>query len=107
MKAIARSLLAALFVLALGLSALAQEQGDNDVKNCYAVHGESRYGAVAFKHVVVVTNRCDLTLHCEVWTDVDPEPKHALTVGPNSSGEVIVRANSPARAFTAFGECKK
>jgi hypothetical protein len=42
-----------------------------------------------------------------VWTDVDPSPKQPLTVGPKGTGEVIVRAVSPARAFKAFGECKK
>jgi len=48
-----------------------------------------------------------MTLQCEVWTDVDPSPKHSLSVGPNSSEEVIVRGTSPARAFKAYGECKK
>jgi hypothetical protein len=109
MNTAARSLCVTLLVLGLALSALAQDgNGDgDDVQNCYAVHGEARYGAVAYKHIVVVTNRCDLTLHCEVWTDVDPSPKHSLTVGPNGSGEVIVRANSPSREFTGYGECKK
>lgn len=107
MTAVARSLLAILLVLGLAVPALAQSEGGDDIKNCYSIHGETRYGAIAFKHVVVVTNRCDLTLQCEVWTDVDPSPRQSLTVGPNSSGEVIVRANSPAREFKAYGECKK
>jgi len=106
-KAAARSVLTALLALALGLPALAQEEGPNDIRDCYAISGETRYGAIAFKHIVVVTNRCDLTLQCEVWTDVDPSPRQSLTVGPKSSGEVIVRANSPSRAFKAFGECKQ
>jgi len=105
--ATARPALALLLALAFGLTALAQEGDGDDVRNCYAVSGETRYGAVAFKHIVVVSNRCDLTLQCEVWTDVDPSPRQSLTVGPKSSGEVIVRANSPSRAFKAFGECKK
>jgi hypothetical protein len=41
-----------------------------------------------------------------VWTDVDPSPRQPLSVGPKGTGEVIVRAVSPARAFKAFGECK-
>ena len=79
----------------------------NDIKNCYSVHGEARYGPLAYKHVVIVTNRCELSLACEVWTDVDPTPKQSLTVEPKGTGEVIVRTSSPARAFKAFGECKK
>ena len=31
----------------------------------------------------------------------------SLRVGPNGTGEVIVRATSPARSFKAFGECQK
>jgi len=107
MKAIARSLFAALLVLAVTLPGVGRAEGEDDVKNCYSVHGEARYGALAYKHIVIVTNRCEMTLQCEVWTDVDPSPRHSLSVGPNSSGEVVVRGTSPARSFKAFGECKK
>jgi hypothetical protein len=107
MKAIVRFVFAALFVLATTLPALGQGEGGDDLKNCYNVYGEARYGALAYKHIVIVQNRCELTLQCEVWTDVDPSPKHSLTVGPKASAEVIVRVNSPARSFKAYGECKK
>jgi hypothetical protein len=107
MKAVAKSVFAALFVLAVTIPALGQGGGEDDVKDCYSVHGEARYGALAYKHVVIVTNRCKVSLQCEVWTDVDPTPKHSLSVGPNGTGEVIVRSTSPARSFKAFGECKK
>ena len=107
MKAVARFVFAALFVLAAALPALGQGKGEDDVKNCYSVHGEARYGALAYKHVVVVTNRCDLTLQCEVWTDVDPTPRQSVTVEPKAKAEVLVRNNSPSRSFKAFGECKK
>jgi hypothetical protein len=106
MKAVARLVFAALFILAAALPALGQEGGD-DIKNCYNVHGEARYGALAYKHIVVVTNRCDFSLQCQVWTDVDPSPKQSTSVGPNGTSETIVRNNSPSRAFKAFGECKK
>ena len=106
MKAVAKFVFAALFVVAVTLPALGQKGGD-DIKDCYSVHGEARYGALAYKHIVIVTNRCDMSLKCEVWTDVDPSPKHSVTVGPKGSGEVIVRNNSPSRVFKAYGECKK
>jgi len=107
MKVVARFVFAALFVLAATLPALGQGEGGDDIKNCYSVHGEARYGALAYKHIVIVTNRCDVSLQCQVWTDVDPSPKHSVSVGPKGTGEVIVRNNSPARSFKAFGECKK
>jgi hypothetical protein len=105
MKAVATFAFTALFILAATLPALGQ--GEDDIKNCYSVHGQARYGALAYKHVVIVTNRCDVTLQCQVWTDVDPSPKQSTTVGPKGTSETIIRNNSPARVFKAFGECKK
>jgi hypothetical protein len=107
MKAVATFAFTALFILAATLPALGQGEGEDDIKNCYSVHGQARYGALAYKHVVIVTNRCDVTLQCQVWTDVDPSPKQSTTVGPKGTSETIIRNNSPARVFKAFGECKK
>jgi len=107
MKAVATFAFTALFILAATLPALGQAEGEDDIKNCYSVHGQARYGALAYKHVVIVTNRCDVTLQCQVWTDVDPSPKQSTTVGPKGTSETIIRNNSPARVFKAFGECKK
>lgn len=106
MKHWVRSILAG-FVFALAVPASSWAADEDDVRNCYSIHGEARYGALAYKHVVIVTNRCDIELQCQVWTDVDPEPRQSLTVGPKGTGEVIVRAVSPARSFKAYGECKK
>ena len=103
---IGRSILAGLFVLAVVTPDWSRAD-ETDIRNCYSVHGEARYGALAYKHVVIVTNRCEIELQCEVWTDVDPSPKHPVSVGPKGTGEVIVRATSPARSFKAYGECKK
>lgn len=105
MKHALRSILAGLALLTSTIPGWNQADASDDIKNCYSVHGEARYGAFAYKHVVIVTNRCDVELQCEVWTDVDPTPRQRLTVGPKGTGEVIVRATSPARAFKAFGEC--
>lgn len=107
MKTFVRIAFLAAFVLGMSVPRVGQAEGADEIKNCYMVHGESRYGALAWKHIVVVTNRCDLTLQCEVWTDVDPSPKHPISVGPKGTGEVLVRSNSPSRVFKAFGECKK
>ena len=103
-----RSVLVAFLLVAFAASSGMEARADeDDVRNCYSVHGEARYGALAYKHVVIVTNRCDIELQCEVWTDVDPEPKQPVTVGPKGTAETIVRAVSPARSFKAYGECKK
>ena len=108
MKHAARLIFAGLLVLVFAVPGWNDAKADEqDIKNCYSVHGEARYGALAYKHVVIVTNRCEIELQCEVWTDVDPSPRQSVSVGPKGTGEVIVRATSPARAFKAFGECKK
>lgn len=109
MKAIVRSLFVALFVLAMVVpeAPLSADHDAESMKNCYNVRGEARYGALGYNHVVIVTNRCEVTLKCEVWTDVDPTPRLPLTVGPNGTAEATCRLNSPARGFKAFAECKK
>ncbi len=108
MKHAARLIFAVLFALALSVPGWNEANAEEeDVNNCYSVHGEARYGAFAYKHVVIVTNRCELDLQCEVWTDVDPTPRLPVSVGPKGTGEVIVRSVSPARGFKAFGDCKK
>ncbi len=109
MNTTAKASLLALFVLALTLPSapLAADDSADSVKDCYTISGEARYGALGYKHVVIVSNRCSTALQCEVWTDVDPTPRLPLSVGPNGSAETICRIGSPARAFKAFGECKK
>ncbi len=102
-----RLALLGLFAVGLAMPLGGRAESKDDIKNCYMVYGEARYGAFAYKHVVVIKNRCEITLQCKVWTDVDPEPKQSVTVGPKGTGEVIVRNNSPARGFKAFGECEK
>ena len=106
MKSVIAGLFAAVFVLTAAGPALGEE-GGHEVKNCYSVHGEARYGAFAYKHVVIVTNRCEFALQCEVWTDVDPTPRQSVSVEPKGTAEVLTRNNSPARSFKAFAECKK
>ncbi|MEM7137129.1 MAG: hypothetical protein AAF500_11150 [Myxococcota bacterium] len=108
MKAAVRSLLAASLTLAVLSSAMPLRADDDPgASNCYSVRGEARYGALGYNHVVIITNTCDVKLECEVWTDVDPKPRIALTVEPKATGEKTTRLNSPARGFKAFGECKK
>lgn len=108
-KVVVRSLLVASVALAMSSpeGALEAQKDDGSVANCYNVRGEARYGALGYNHVVIVTNRCEMTLECQVWTDVDPKPRLKLTLGPKATEERTARINSPARGFKAFGECKK
>ena len=106
MKNAARLIFAGLLMLASSVPAWNGAHAEEDVKNCYSVHGEARYGALAYKHIVIVTTRCEIALQCQIWHEVDPSPRPSVSVGPKGTGEVIVRGNSPSRSFKAFGECK-
>ena len=107
MQAFVRHFLLAL--LALGGTDLAAAQYDDPnapKKECHEVRGEARYRALGYNHVVIVTNRCDKTISCEVWTSVDPTPRQSVEVPANSSVEVTTRLGSPAASFSAYAECE-
>lgn len=62
--------------------------------------------AFGYKHVVTLRNGCDKPVECQVWTDVDPTPRHVLRADKGESVEVITRIGSPATEFKAFKECR-
>ena len=80
---------------------------DIDAPACVAVHGEARYRAYGYDHVVVVRNDCAEPVSCEITTDVDPQPVHAVTVAPESAVDVLTRRGSPAQDFVAQAICKR
>ena len=99
--------------LALGLSALSQlgaapvELRDTAVsaEHCTSITPTSVYSGLGYNHVVKVVNSCEKTVTCEVWTDVDPDPKHTLSVAAGAEGSVVTRRGSPAQSFRAAGKC--
>jgi hypothetical protein len=76
-----------------------------DITQCAVVTGSVRAEAYGYTHVVTLQNRCDKPVACEVWTDVDPEPRKTLRAAPGQSDEVITRRGSPARDVTAYKAC--
>jgi hypothetical protein len=66
----------------------------------------ARYEAYAYTHVVELKNNCSRPVTCEVWTDVDPQPRHTLTAKPGETASVATRRGSPAREFKADKSCK-
>lgn len=100
----------------LALTALAQlgaapdsprEMGNTAVsaQHCTSITPTAVYSGLGYNHVVKVENRCEKTVTCEVWTDVDPQPKHSLSVAAGAVGSVITRTGSPAQSFRADGAC--
>lgn len=78
--------------------------GDTAVPDCIAVRKEARYGAYAYNHFVVLTNRCEQAARCTVSTSANPEEK-AVRVGVGETKEVVTYIGSPARDFDPNVRC--
>ncbi|HVZ34852.1 MAG TPA: hypothetical protein VG963_20635, partial [Polyangiaceae bacterium] len=65
-----------------------------------------RYIGMGYTHFVTLRNGCAKAVECELWTDVDPEPRMTVHVAPGDSAEVVTRRGSPAREVTAFKSCR-
>ncbi|MBC7172370.1 MAG: hypothetical protein H5U40_08095 [Polyangiaceae bacterium] len=100
-----RIVVGALFFTSVGV-AVAAAQGANVAPACVTVRAEPVLGAYGTNHVVVVINRCDVAVTCEVATDVDPEPRYRLRVAPGTEASVATRAESPASAFRPIYTCE-
>jgi hypothetical protein len=85
----------------------AQEAGGMPpAEQCARVNAVPRYEGFGYVHSVEVVNGCKKAVECEVWTDVDPTPRHKLTVEPGQTGSVTTRRGSPAREFKADKVCR-
>jgi hypothetical protein len=97
-------LLAACLSLA-GTAAADAPQQVQQVGECAQVSASARAKAIGYTHVVTLTNTCQRAVSCEVWTDVDPTPRHVLEAKPGKSAEVIARNGSPASEVHAGKAC--
>ncbi len=75
-----------------------------DANSCIRFWGETRYGALAYNHIVHVANSCEATADCAVSTDVNPQPQEVEVEG-GSSVEVMTFMGSPARTFKPRVKC--
>jgi hypothetical protein len=76
------------------------------VERCAQVTASARYEAYGHTHQVVLQNGCNKSVICDVWTDVDPSPRHSLRAGPGERAEVVTRRGSPAREVRAESSCR-
>jgi hypothetical protein len=76
------------------------------VADCATVTASARMQAYGYAHVVTLANRCSRPVSCEVWTNVDPSPHLTVQAKPGQSAEVVTRAGSPAREFSAGKQCR-
>jgi len=87
------------------VTATAAADTPQQVGDCAQVTASARYTGIGYMHVVTLTNGCQRTVTCEVWTNVDPTPHHVLQAKPGKSAEVIVRGGSPSREVQAGKQC--
>ncbi|MDB4976910.1 MAG: hypothetical protein JWN48_5251 [Myxococcaceae bacterium] len=77
-------------------------QNPND---CAVAKASARYVGYGYTHVISAVNGCSRAVECTLWTDVDPEPRTTVNLGPGDTTEVVTRRGSPSREVTAFKQC--
>ena len=104
-----------LLVPALGVLSLARADEPRDpdriravpaADDCTAVTPLAPYQGMGYTHLVEIKNNCAKPVTCEVWTDVDPQPRYTLKANPGETASVATRKGSPAREFKAQKSCK-
>jgi hypothetical protein len=101
--------LLALSLLPLAAPSAHAQSGDTPpaaANDCATARPEARYIGYGYYHVVILKNGCSKPVTCEVWTDVDPQPRQTVTVKPGETAEVVTRRGSPAREFKPEKACK-
>jgi hypothetical protein len=105
-----RALLAFIALSAIALVAAAESpregNGPASPNDCAVASPVARYVGYGYNHVVSLKNGCTKPVTCEVWTDVDPQPRQTLTAQPGETVEAVLRRGSPAREFKAEKSCK-
>jgi hypothetical protein len=89
------------------LAGLARADEPPSRPDCVAVNREIRTLGYGYNHIVVVTNRCDQAVICQVSTDVDPTPEHTVNVARGAVERVTVRVGSPASPFEPRARCER
>jgi hypothetical protein len=75
-------------------------------RDCVVVTATAPFVGYAHNHVVVVKNTCERPVSCEIWTDVDPSPRHNVSLKQGESASLLIRKGSPASAYKAESACK-
>lgn len=79
---------------------------EEEAPECAKVRGEARYQGLGYTHFAIVKNECASALACELYSDVDPETRHRVTVPARETHEEALRRGSPASAFKLGYRCE-
>ena len=72
---------------------------------CVSIQNLSPYQAVGYGHMAKVQNNCERSVRCELWTDVDPQPRHLVELESKTKTLVAFRRDSPTRQFKVQASC--
>jgi hypothetical protein len=109
-----QTLFVAVGAIALGsvlfANAAAAERGvgaasPEGAEQCAVVAASARMEAYGYSHVVTLSNHCEKSVTCEVWTNVDPTPHQTLSAEPGKAAQVVTRRGSPSRDVHAEKSC--
>lgn len=78
---------------------------EKEAPACVLVRGEARYQGLGYTHYAIVKNGCAAALACELYSDVDRETRHRVTVAAGETHEEPLRRGSPASAFRVGYRC--
>jgi hypothetical protein len=73
---------------------------------CVVIQTATPYQALGYGHLATVQNNCERAVRCELWTDVDPQPRHPVELEPKASTTISFRRDSPSRVFRVTAQCQ-
>jgi hypothetical protein len=74
-------------------------------KACVFIKVSSPYAGAGYNHVATAENQCNSVVRCELWTDVDPQPRHLLELQPQATKDITFRREAPGYGFRAYYRC--
>ena len=87
--------------------AVAPDANQAGARSCYQIWAQADSEGSKFRHTVYVENDCEYWLECTLWTDVDPQPPHVVTVGPGMTEHAEINSRSQYDDPKGYGGCRR
>jgi len=100
------AVLVAALVASVATAEPAPKPPSADPLPCAKVTANARNYGYGYQHSVTLSNQCQRTVSCEVWTNVDPTPHLTVSAKPGESATVFTRLSSPSREVEAGKSCR-
>jgi len=83
----------------------ATAQAESIQKGCLLIEVSSPFAGAGYNHVATAKNECNSAVQCELWTDVDPQPRYLLQLEPQTTKDITFRREAPGYGFRAHYRC--